>query len=604
MLISSKIGAVLFAVGAVAAAGAARAYTIGTHFTAGCHEKLTSQALRTIRADLQIPAMPPVTFDDQALMDDLQFTPDGDMRDLGGTTLLLGVRDNDLKGSSSEDLSVLAEIHGNPSTQVEHCLRGSDQKEPGGSEAAVADCWAFIRGRVLEALDGLDAAGLPDSTKRTSLSLYLALRGHVDAPLPTYYVRIGQALHAIQDGFTHTYRTADGMKITVVLDWLDSVNGTLNESRDGPAHATKLDVCDDPDDLRKTRRELVTEASTAVLRATLDPLKTHDEKVAAVDGILVTYASYSPGCTFDNDWCDAPERQYKDSGKNVLGCAAAGTGQGDGSMASWGLIALVALVSRARRRRLGASIARALVIASAITLTTGNARAQAQADKPAAVPSPAPTATSTQTTTPAQAATATTPATSATVTTTTTTTTPATPDTHAPPPPTIIAVKEPGPTDPGSMAFGAYLGWSGSVDKPAMAFQLGARLKLSRSWTVGLDGEWNPWISTNGYQVKNGVANFYGTAILRFPLAYENFNLRTTVNLGVSYLLMNLYGAPAGCLGLYAGVSPLGLEWKLSRVFLLIINPLNIALPVPQLTGVPLDYPQYRFSIGIGVLSG
>ena len=42
----------------------------------------------------------------------------------------------------------------------------------------------------------------------------------------------------------------------------------------------------------------------------------------------------------------------------------------------------------------------------------------------------------------------------------------------------------------------------------------------------------------------------------------------------------------------------------MSRVFLHVINPLGIAVPVPQLQGVPLSYPQYRFSIGLGFLGG
>ena len=74
--------------------------------------------------------------------------------------------------------------------------------------------------------------------------------------------------------------------------------------------------------------------------------------------------------------------------------------------------------------------------------------------------------------------------------------------------------------------------------------------------------------------------------------------------LGISYLLIDLYGAPKGSIGLYGAIYPLGLEWKVSRVFLLIINPLGIAIPVPQLQGVPLTYPQYRFSIGLGILAG
>jgi len=602
MLSSSKIGAVLLAVSALAGPGAARAYTIETHFTAKCHEKLTAQALRTARMELQMAATPRATEDEQALIDDLQFAPDDDMKDLAGATLLIGVRDNDLKGSSQDDLTILSAIHGNPDNQREHCLRAPDQNEPGGSAAAVADCRTFIRGRILEALDGLDATGRPDFAKRTSLGLHLSLRGHVDALLPTYYVRTGQAMHAIQDSFTHTYRTPDGMKITVVLNWVDSVNGSLVESVDGPAHATKLDVCDDPDDLRKTRRMLATDASTALLIATLDPRKTRDERMAAVDQILDTYLGYSPGCTFDNGWCQAVEGQYKDS-KNLFGCTSSGAEQPPGAMAAWSSIALLALMRRRRRRRPGAFVAGGLIIAAAFTFAAGSARAQSDASKPSTPPLE-PTATSTTTTTPAKAATGTTTATPATITTTTTTTTSAEPNTHAPPAPTIVAVEEPGPRDPSQMAWGAYLGSSGSIDKTALAVQLGARLRVSKNWTFGLDAEWNPWITLNGYRFGSGVFNLYGTAILRFPLAYQNFNLRATANFGASYLLMNLYGAPSGSLGLYAGLSPAGLEWKLSRTFILILNPLSIALPVPQMRGVPLTYPQYRFNVGLEILRG
>jgi len=126
-------------------------------------------------------------------------------------------------------------------------------------------------------------------------------------------------------------------------------------------------------------------------------------------------------------------------------------------------------------------------------------------------------------------------------------------------------------------------------------------VRVSRHWMFGLNGEWNPWVALNGTALRAGVINVYGSAILRWPLAYENFNLRTTGSLGGSYLLTTLYGAGAGSVGLYGELSPLGLEWKVSKVFFLIINPLNFALPVPQLRGVPLTYPQYRFSVGLEI---
>ena len=79
---------------------------------------------------------------------------------------------------------------------------------------ALLECRAFISERIAQALEGLDATGTPDLAQRTSLSIYLSLRHRVDALLPTYYVRVGQAIHAVEDSFTHTYRTPDGMQIT------------------------------------------------------------------------------------------------------------------------------------------------------------------------------------------------------------------------------------------------------------------------------------------------------------------------------------------------------------------------------------------------------
>ena len=540
------------------------AYTISSVLTPGCHEDLTTEALRTVRLDVPGAAPIPLSANEKALADDVQFTAPADMMDLGGVTLLLSVRDNDLKGRSSDDLTELAEVHGNPDNQDEHCLRSRTQDEPGESEAAVASCRTFIRGRVAEALEGLDTNGVPDPSLRTALPVHLSLRGDIDALLPTFYIRIGQAIHGVEDSFTHAYRTADGMKITVVMNWVDKAERQFDEARDGPAHATRMDACDDSDALITTRRTLATEASTALLRAVLDPLQTKAEKMATVDGILDGYLSYSPGCSFENGWCNAPETQYKDVGSTFLGCSSGGGGL-LGVAAS-----LMALGLIFRRRRLAPSVVALLVIAGLAAFAPALAR-------------PAPPDAPPNTATPERVAA----------------------EKDAAPVPTTVPVPQPGPADPSETAWGAYLGISGSVDKPAMAVQLGVRLRLSTHWTIGLDVESNPWISTTGpTPVRAGTINTFGTVILRFPLAYENFNLRTTVNLGVSYLLIDLYGAPAGSIGLYGAIYPLGLEWKLSRVFILIINPLGIAVPVPQLQGVPLTYPQYRFSIGLGILSG
>jgi uncharacterized protein (TIGR03382 family) len=396
----------------------------------------------------------------------------------------------------------------------------------------------------------------------------LSLRGRVDALLPTYYVRMGQAIHAVEDSFTHAYRTPDGMKITVALNWIDESTRTLVESRDGPGHATKMDACDDSDPLLTQKRQLATEASVALLRATLDPLLTKDQKMASTDAILDAYVSYAPGCTFDNNWCDAPERQYKDAPSKGFGCSS--TGGGPGLLGA--LLAVLALTRLPRRTGATATVVAALLLVGGSFLPVSRASAQDQAPPAAAAAAPDK---------------------------------PAPGEPHAPPLPVTVPVKQPGPTDPSEGAWGAEMSLSGAVNKPALAAQLGLRRRLSTHWTVGWDAEWNSWLSLYGpTTIRAGTINTYGTAILRFPLAYEKINLRTTANLGLSYLLLDLYGAPKGSLGVYGAFYPLGIEWKVSRMFLLIINPLGISVPVPQLRGVPLLYWQYRFNIGFGIMNG
>ena len=559
-------------------------YTIENLIGSGCHESITAAAFRTVRRELPTAAPLEADDNDRALIDDLQFKLDPDMQDLGGATLLAAVRDNDLKGRGSSDLEQLAGVHGNPEGQEEHCLRSQDQDEPGGSEAAVAACRTYLRARIVEALAGLDAAGKPDASKRTTLTIHLSLRGKVDAPLPTYYVKMGQAIHAIEDSFSHTYRSADGTHITVVLNWIEKVGGTLVESRDGPGHAALLDHCDDADALRTAKHRGAIAAVTGVLRATLDSQKSVDQKMAAVDTVLDEFMTYSPGCTFANGWCEAPERQYADS--SGCGCH---TGAGNGSPGSAFVacaVVCLAWLRRARRGgRLNRSGAAAFALATACLVWPSAAAAQATTTTiPAANPAAPPT-TETVVRTP--------------VTTTTTVTAPTNPDEHTPPPPKIIPVQEPLPRDPSQTAWGASLNLSGSIDSPALAGAVGVRLHGSKHWSFGLDAEWNPWLALNGTTFHGGSFNAYGSVILRFPLAYENFNLRTRVSLGTSYLLTNLYGAPSGSTGLYGDLSFLGVEWKLSHTFLLVIDPVNIAVPAPQLKGVPLAYTQYRFTLGL-----
>jgi hypothetical protein len=265
----------------------AKAYTCETLVTPGCHERISADALRVVRGELATAKPLDKSGDDDALIDDLPFHVPDDLSDIGGATLLMGVRDNDLKGLSPSDLEELPQITADDGSQHEHCLRNTEEVEPAGTRQAVDDCRSYILQTLTSALDGLDDSGTPDATKRQSFQVGLAVRGVTTVSVPIFYLRAGQAIHAIEDSFAHDWRDAnDPHKITVALNWIAFADSDINEPVTGPAHEQELDRCDDPDALRTERRQLATEASAEALHAALDPSLSRDQKIAAFQSVL------------------------------------------------------------------------------------------------------------------------------------------------------------------------------------------------------------------------------------------------------------------------------------------------------------------------------
>ncbi|MDF3065033.1 MAG: hypothetical protein K0R38_634 [Polyangiaceae bacterium] len=525
---------------------AALAFSTGSAATKSCHEDITSSAWNTARE--QHPEQGralPARGEDQALIDDVPFSVPKSLSDIGGTTLLLGVRDNDIKEHGPLDLKNLSPEASDPLSQHEHCLRAPDEDEPGGSKSAVEKCRNYIRERMWAALDGLDADGQPDSNKREKLTITLAIRGQVDVDVPSFFLNAGRGLHALQDSFTHTFRNPkEPGKIRVVLNWVDYTERTLEEAKDGPPHASELDVCDDPDEVRSERHGLAREASALMLTHLISPVSI-EEKKQAIDKTLDSYVAYddSADCTFDNNWCDAPEKQY---GSPTLGCSFSAQSPGSSSLLL--LTALGLAFSLGLRRRRSA----AAVLALALLFHTGTARADDQGpiDGPASALAGASDA----------------------------------------------AV--PGKVDRAGAFFGR-LAVGASYDNAAFSTGAGLHYQLNREWVLGFDAEWNPYVATNPGRIRKGSANGYLSLIRRWQLKYETINVRTTVSAGGSLLLFDLVGADKYSFGPYFGLSFLGVEWKVARGFYLTCDPTYIALPIPSVTGVPFLYAQYRFMLGV-----
>jgi MYXO-CTERM domain-containing protein len=522
----------------------ATAYHIETVVTEACHEKITIAAWRRTAEMLpQATAPLPSQGEDEPMIADVPFTVPEDLDDVGVVTLLLGIRDNDIKSHASSDLGELPSEVANPDDQLEHCLRAPEHDEPTGSRDALDACHGFIRETLMSALDGLDAEGRPDGNVRQRLKVHLAIRGEIEVSVPVFHLRAGRGLHAIQDGFSHTFRRVDdARRVTVVLNFAEFAENEWRESRDGPAHRVDLDRCDDADQLRAERRKLAIEASTVALTAMLDSTLDRSQKQAAIDGVIRDYLSLDVAsqCTAANEWCDAPENKYSTS---ACGCHAVGAGSKPGELASF--VVLLALITARRRRALAAPLA-------GFFACLPSAQAEDDVgglDKPVeALEGKSKAATK-------------------------------------------------GREDPAGSFF-ARVAAGASIDDPGFSGGAGLRYQVSRPLMLGFDAEWNPWIAEPPGEVRSGALNAYFSAIRRFQLKTESLNVRTTASLGASILLFDIVGARAGSVGPFFGLSLLGAEWKAAPGIYLTIDPTYIALPMPHLTGTPFLYMQYRFLVG------
>jgi hypothetical protein len=476
---------------------------------------------------------------------------DGDMRELGAVSMLLGNRDVDLLGNEPNDLSELAPLHGDPNRQDEHCLRSAGDDEPEGSRIALDRCRDGIRARVNASLTGLDGAGIPDPARRREFEVVLDLRGSVGALLPTYHVELGRALHTLQDGFSHSYRNpANQRLVTVVLNYVDVAEKRLDERVDGPAHNSSLDRCADLDAFRAERLELATRASYELIRVTLESNDDLASKQANVDEVLSRYLSLDAlaQCNLDNAWCNAPEKQYAE--ERACTCSHAGADARALGFALCGVLAL-SIHRRRRTRRLRTRYCPS-VAAFSWLLALGFSRT-------------------------AQAG-----------------------DTEAPP--DRVRVERMPPvrkTDPSRL--GAVVAFGGALQNGALAGSLGGVFRVSPNLLLGIEAEYNPWFSVRNFELRSGSTNLYATGVLRFPLRFQRVNLRSTLQIGISRINFALYGVPEGSVGPYVGFNLLGIDYELRTGMLLIFNPAHIAIPIPKASSVPFAYPQYRATVGVQI---
>lgn len=524
-------------------AAPAWAFTFETSISRGCHEELALQALERAQWPAEV-AVPAAGKDEQVLADNLAFgVPAG--ADRWTQALLVGVRDNDLRGGSATDFVELSETHNSALLQAEHCLRDPEQDGTAGDVAAIEACRRFIRGEVALALGGGSATGVAASAPVAVTLRY----GPTTLELPRYAFHMGRALHALQDSFTHSYRAAGFRRLATVFNYAEpALSSHYQPDRDGLPHESRYDRCLDAEGEPTARSQAALEASGELLAAAAGA-GTATERLAAVDGVLDAWVQHQPGCSAGDNWCGGAKEE-----EPAGGCAAAPAGP---------LCALaLALLATLRRRRVLRGAAPAAAALAIFWVPSLARAAEPAAEAPVQQVAPVP---------------------------------------HVAPVQQIAAAQPSLEVWPSSR-FKLRLLSGVSVDRGAASVAAGFSVDLGARWSVGLELEYSPWFDVLAGTFSAGTANGYGTVTFRWA-TLGRFELRTELHAGASVLLFDTPGASAGSVGVVIGASPLRAAVRIGPRVDFEISP-EVVLVAPSLRGMPLVYRQYRLMAGFrfGVL--
>ncbi|HSP77663.1 MAG TPA: hypothetical protein VLQ93_03995 [Myxococcaceae bacterium] len=527
--------------------GLSRAWQIDDPLHTSCHERLSHEALKQVG---YVSPPPAPSGEDARLPGSFQFDASAYDANLYAWSLLKGTRYPDLHGAPGFDFDDLANVHNAAGDQGEHCLRSAEQDgAEGADEAALADCRRAIETFYWRALATLDAAGEVDAQARELLAFHAPGAGRVEYPLSGFYANAGRALHAIQDSFTHTYRSEDWHMVQHVFNWVDQVRCTLDEPKDGHGHESVLDDCEGMHPSNQARFAAASAASVQFLRALTEP-GTREEREARLEQFFADWFRYQPGCTPDNGYCGNEShtwlaaRPEKERNVCASGCAAAPTGLG--GHGPWLLLGLaLAPVVAWRRKRAGAVLGVAL--AGALAVVPGSARAEESPEAGETGP---------------------------------------------------VAAVAPVGKEPGfSTGYHTEVRASISLLNPGMALGVTGKWVWKRA-EVGVFAELNPWPSLERRRLSLGATNVGVQAHFLQPLS-PTVRWRAGLGLGLSFLNEEMIGSNAGTRGVFLDVKLLGLVWNFSEDVALTVDGFDLALAAPQLVGWPVLYAQHRFSVGL-----
>lgn len=308
------------------------AYTVGTAFTAACHEELTAAAF----TDAVLRAAPSPAERSAAtrrLMAQYRsvYGREGDDEATQWLlmSLIVGVREPDGEGFSPTDLVSTRPIQLAEDAQYRHALRrGGDDGEAGDAVALEG-----MRTELQSLLQATrDSLAKPADEQVLTVTAFIADYGRIQLEVwaPAYFT--GRAAHLLQDSFSHSLRSDDLQRIRHVFNFVDALKNDFDEPRDGHRHSSSLDTCTEP---TRPLTEAATRATRDLFAEALGP--------GGGPSTAVTWLQQEPGCTVSNEYCASPwlPLAVERLSYPVLGCHAAGES----------LMALLSLMWLLRSRR-------------------------------------------------------------------------------------------------------------------------------------------------------------------------------------------------------------------------------------------------------------
>ena len=605
---SNTLGLVALAL--LIAPSAVQAYATGSSATKDCHERITWSALDG--SSWPDGATPPPDEQAERLAEQLAVTVPERHQNLWAVSTGIGTRWPDFQGSEPSDFVALNGVHQNPVGQREHCLRMAEHDDvpggdPAGSRAALEDCRAFIMEQVTLALGPDETV---DLNATETVEMWLAFVGKDEVDVQRFGFHMGQALHALQDSFSHTVRTEDGHRVRHVLNYIELAGDGLNEDVDGHAHSSALDDCELGTPLLDARVSQAMAASTDLLNAVADGSNGRAGRIANVHAVLERWLSFAEDdpCVNDIDQCQPPELAQTQSG-----CSAGGRLSGGAIALILGVLGFLAF----RRRAIG--VAAALVfgglmvasVASAQDVPPTSEEAQAleaeraaeaearaqelqeareQAEEEAREDALERQENEEEVREQAQEIEA--------------------------EGGVVVGVDEEGDelavvqkrqieAEDGGMAVNDGVGFQvslfGSLDDAGIGASLGLRFPLTPHFILGVDTEYDAWLSVEAGRFETGAWNSYLTGIIVWA-TLDRVELRTNLHAGLTVQLSELYNSERFSMGPFFGITPVAVAVRVSRAVRVTIDPGGIFVEIPRVDpGPPLLRRAHRLMIGLQI---